>query len=179
MAYGPTWPKTLPRHWRSRPLAEGTPGKAFLVAFLVALALGIAVTVVTNLIIDPFARYDLLSIPGLNALRTQAGTDPHLSKPAIVCRDRPEAVVIGTSRVALAIDPVHPGWGPVARHVYNFGIPGMGLEEAALTLRHAFFASRRLRVAVIGLDFMMFNANREVLAPQTEKIAFDPQRLVD
>lgn len=178
MAYGPTWPKTLPRHWRSRPLAEGTPGTAFLVGFLVALALGIAVIVVTNLIIDPFARYDLLSIPGLNALRTQAGTDPHLSKPAIVCRDRPEAVVIGTSRVALAIDPVHPGWGPVAGHVYNFGIPGMGLEEAALTLRHAFFASRRLRVAVIGLDFMMFNANREVLAPQTEKIAFDPQRLV-
>jgi hypothetical protein len=73
------------------------------------------------------------------------------------------------SRVALGIDPVH---------VYNFGIPGMGLEESALTLRHAVFASRRLRLALIGLDFMMFNANREVLAPQTEKIAFDPQRLV-
>jgi hypothetical protein len=178
MAYGPILPKTLPRHWRGRLPPEVTPGKAFLIGFLVALGLGIAVTLATNLIIDPFARYDLVSIPRLNALRTQAGTDPRLSKPAIMCRDRPEAVVIGTSRVALAIDPVHPGWGSAAGHVYNFGIPGMGLEEVALTFRHAVFASRRLRLALVGLDFLMFNANREVLAPQTENIAFDRQRLV-
>ena len=125
------------------------PGKGFVVGFFLALGLGVTITIATNLVIDPFGRYDLVNIPGLNALRTQAGTDPHLSKSAIVCRDRPQAVVIGTSRVALAIDPVHPGWEPVAAHVYNFGIPGMGLEEAALTLRHAVFASRRLRLSAV------------------------------
>jgi hypothetical protein len=135
-----------------RPQQPGTAGKAFLVGFFLALGLGVAVIIATNLVVDPFGRYNLVNIPGLNTMRTQAGTDPHLSKPAIVCRDRPEAVVIGTSRVALGIDPAHPGWGLVAGHVYNFGIPGMGLEESALTLRHAVFASRRLRLALIGLD---------------------------
>jgi hypothetical protein len=62
------------------------PGKGFVVGFFVALALGIAITIATNLVIDPFGRYDLVNIPRLNALRTQAGTDPRLSKAAIVSR---------------------------------------------------------------------------------------------
>jgi hypothetical protein len=151
--------------------------KAFLGGFFL-LGLAVAVTIATNLIVDPFGRYNLVNIRGLNALRTQAGSHPRLSKLAMVCHDRPEAVAIGTSRVAIGIDPTHPGWGAMLGHVYNLAMPGMGLEEAALTLRHAVFASRRLTLAVVGLDFMMFNANREALTPKTENVVFDPQRFV-
>lgn len=54
----------------------------------------------------------------------------------------------------------------------------MGLQEAALTLQHAVYASGRLRLAVVGLDFLMFNANHEALAPETGKVTFDRQRYV-
>jgi hypothetical protein len=37
-----------------RPPREGTPGKGFVVGFFVALGLGIAITIATNLIIHPF-----------------------------------------------------------------------------------------------------------------------------
>ena len=160
---------------------DGCPtkaGKSFLAGFFILLGFAVATTLAANLIIDPFGRYDIANIRGLNALRTQAGSHPRLSKLAMVCRNRPEAVVIGTSRVGIGIDPAHPAWGAVAGHVYNLGMPGMGLQEAALTLRHAVYASGRLQLAIVGLDFLMFNANREALAPQTERISFDPRRFV-
>ncbi len=153
-------------------------GNSFLRGFFFPLKLAIAATVVMNLIVDPFGRYDLVTVRGFNALRTQAGSHPRLSKLAMVCRDKPEAVVIGTSRIGIGIDPRHPGWGAVAGHVYNLGMPGMGLQEAALTLQHAVYASGRLRLAIVGLDFLMFNANREALAPETEKVTYDPRRFV-
>jgi hypothetical protein len=131
-----------------------------------------------NLIADPFGLCDLITVTGLNTLRTQAGSRPHLSKLAMACREKPEAVVIGTSRIRIGIDPRHPGWGTAAGRAYNLGIPGMGLQEAALTLQHAVYASGRLRLAVVGLDFLMFNANHEALAPETGKVTFDRQRYV-
>jgi hypothetical protein len=152
--------------------------RRFLRGFIVSLGLAFTLTILTNLIIDPFGRFDFITVSGLNALRPQAGNHSRLSKLAIVCRDKPEAVVIGTSRIALGIDPLHPGWGTAAGHVYNLGMPGMGLQEAALTLQHAVNASGQLRLAVVGLDFLMFNANREALAPKTENVTFDRQRFV-
>lgn len=151
--------------------------RAFLIGFLSLAGLTVAAMPVVNLVVDPLGRYEFFNIPGVNALRTQAGTHMRVSKPGIVCRDRPEAVVIGTSRVGLGIDPGHPGWGAGGR-VFNLGMPGMGLRETALTLQHAYFASGRLRTALVGLDFLMFNANREALARFTEKIEFDPGRFV-
>ena len=131
-----------------------------------------------NLIADPSGLYDLIAVTGLNTLRTRAGSRPHLSKLAMACREKPEAVVIGTSRIRIGIDPRHPGWGTAAGRVYNLGIPGIGLQEAALTLQHAVYASGRLRLAVVGLDFLMFNANHEAFAPETGKVTFDRQRYV-
>jgi hypothetical protein len=157
---------------------ETLQAKAFFVGFAVVSGLAVSLTLAINLIVDPFARYDLVSLRGFNALRTQAGSHARLSKLATVCRDRPEAVAIGTSRVAIGIDPTHPGWGAMAGHVYNLGMPGMGLQEVDLTLRHAVYAADRLKLALVGLDFLMFNATREALAPETEQITFDPERFV-
>lgn len=160
---------------------DGCPtrsAKSFLGGFFVLLGFAVTATFAANLIVDPFGRYDLVNIRGLNAMRTQAGSHARISKLAMVCHDQPEAVVIGASRIGIGIDPAHPGWGAMAGHVYNLGMPGMGLQEAGLTLRHAVYASGRLRLALVGLDFLMFNANREALAPQTEMISFDPQRFV-
>ena len=51
----------------------------------------------------------------------------------------------------------------------------MGSQEVALTLQQTAQASKRLRLAVIGLDFRMFNASRAALALKTERFSFEPK----
>jgi tetratricopeptide (TPR) repeat protein len=91
---------------------------------------------------------------------------------------QPGSVVLGTSRVEVGIDPRHPGWDPGNGPVYNLGLAGSGLKEIYLTLQHAVHASPRLHLAIVGLDFLVFNAHREAVVFGTEVLGFDAKRLL-
>ena len=100
-----------------------------------------------------------------------------MSKAGVVCRLQPTQVVLGTSRAEVGLDPKHPGWASESGPVYNLALSGIGLKELSLTFRHAVNAAP-LKRAVIGLDFMMFNANREATVFGTEVLDFDEAQLV-
>jgi tetratricopeptide (TPR) repeat protein len=142
-------------------------------SFLAAGAIPLA-----NLVIDPFFRFDLVAIESFNAQKTQFAAQARLAKPGVVCRLQPRSVILGTSRVEVGINPKHPGWKTSDEPVYNLGLAGSGLKELYLTLQHAVHASQRLHLAVVGLDFLMFNAHREAVVFGTEVLGFDEKRLM-
>jgi hypothetical protein len=154
-------------------------GPKSFIAYLLAGFLSLAYAIpLANIVIDPFYRFDLVSIEGFNAQKPQFAGQARLAKPGVVCRLQPGSLVLGTSRVEVGINPRHPGWNPAYGPVYNLGLAGSGLRELYLTLQHAVHASARLRVAVVGLDFLMFNAHREAVVFGTEVIDFDAKRLM-
>src|SRR5260221_7358528 len=152
--------------------------RAFLRAFLAVALATVPGIVGFNLVIDPFWRFDLVSISGINTQRGQFAPWARLAKAGVVCRMQPTSLVMGTSRVEVGLDPHHPGWQSIPGPTYNLGLAGTGLEEIYLTLQHAVHASPGLRRIVMGLDFLMFNANREAVVFGTEVLNFDPKRLL-
>ena len=76
------------------------------------------------------------------------------------------------------MDPTHPALHSASGPTYNLALAGSGLHELDLTLRHAVHASPQLRRVLLGLDFLMFNANREAVVFGTEVFNFDERRLL-
>jgi tetratricopeptide (TPR) repeat protein len=152
--------------------------RTFLVSIaLTGLVMAVAVVVI-NVVVDPYWRFDLVNIPGFNAQRSEFPNETRMAKAGIVCRIRPASIVMGTSRVEVGMDPNHPGWRKFPQPTYNLAMAGSGIKEVSLTFQHAVHASPKLRVALIDLDFLMFNAFREASAYGTEILGFDQGRLL-
>jgi tetratricopeptide (TPR) repeat protein len=142
------------------------------------LILAVLAIPVANVVVDPFYRFDLVRIDGFNVQKPQFAAQARLAKAGVVCRLQPASVVMGTSRVEVGIDPSHPGWGRTPGPTYNLALAGSGLKELSLTFQHVVHASSRLRLVVMGIDFLMFNAHREAVVFGTEVFGFDEQRLL-
>jgi hypothetical protein len=158
--------------------APGGKPSAFLKAFAAAAFLLLLSLPIVNPAIDPYWQFDLIEIPGLNSQKGYMYAQERWAKPQAVCKRQPSAVVLGTSRVELGIDPSHPAWQRFGGTAYNLAMPGVGIGELLLHLKHAAYASKNLRLALVGLDFLMFNAHREALMAATEAITYDPDSWV-
>jgi hypothetical protein len=127
----------------------------YAVIWLLGLVVCLALVGVFNLAVDP---YDVIGSPrvaGFNAFKSYARTHTRLSKTYQVARLHPGAVMLGTSRVDIGLDPENPAWPDAVRPVYNFGVPGADLYQMVRNLEDA-GAAGTLRLAVIGLDFEAF-----------------------
>lgn len=152
--------------------------KSFLTAFVCLLLLAGAAGMAFVIVVDPYWYFNLATIEGLNARRTEIANELRMVKAHTVCDLKPANVIIGSSRADLALDPEHPGWNQFPGTTYNLALAGIGIGELYYYIRHAYYASGHLRLAVIGLDDLMFNAQREAVAFQTEVLNFDADRLV-
>jgi len=159
-------------------VTEDNNPKGFIVSLLACFFLAASAIPLANIVVDPFFRFDLMAIEGFNAQKTQFASQARLAKPGVVCRLQPGSVILGTSRAEVGIDPRHPGWNANYGPVYNLALAGSGLRELYLTLQHVVHASPRLHFAVVGLDFLMFNAHREAVVFGTEVLGFDQRRLM-
>jgi len=122
--------------------------RAFL-GLLFGAALGI---VALNWWVDPYGMFRAapagLEPAGFN-------TTLRLSKARAVARIKPQAIILGTSRAELGLDPSHPGW-PVAP-VYNLALSGGTLYEMSRYLQHA-QQTRPLTHVVMSVEFGGFLA---------------------
>ena len=107
-----------------------------------------------NRLINPYALYDGPTIEGLNANKPAFSHHLRMAKAAAVRQQRPNAVVLGTSRGEYGIDPYHPGWDD--QSVYNLSLSGANIYESFRYLQHA-QAIQPLKQVVLMLDFFMFN----------------------
>ena len=114
------------------------------------------VSIAFNLAVDPFATNRWLNINGFNSNKPDLETRQRLLKTFEVYRAEPSAVFLGSSRTDIGLNIANARWGDDP--VYNLGIAGAGVDEVKQFLWHA-KAQGRLKKAIIGLDFFMFNAD--------------------
>jgi hypothetical protein len=120
----------------------------FLLTFFLLIA-------VVNSTVDPFGFFNLIRINGFNSPKTEIRKKDKLLKAVLVSRIRPEAVVLGSSRVAAGLNPDHPALRDYFPR-YNLAIDGPDIYIIRRYLQHA-LANSVLKEVVIGLDFFAFN----------------------
>jgi len=101
-----------------------------------------------NALINPFNLYDGIRIHGINDYKYRLIKHQRLIKPAEILRLHPECLILGTSRVQIAIDPAHPGWGQCL--VYNLALNNPDIYESMRYYQHA-AALQRLQKVVLEL----------------------------
>ena len=122
-----------------------------LIAFVAIPPLALAALVV---LVDPYYVFGTPNIPGINVVRPFYENHVPAVKPYQVRQIKPDAVILGSSRAEVALDPQHPGWA--GKNVFNFGLPSATSYEVMLAFLHA-QSSGSLKQAVVGLDFFGFN----------------------
>lgn len=124
-----------------------------IAAALITLLLAAGV----NLLVDPMGIFFAARIPGLNVYKPEVLNYWHISLPLRARLLRPEAAVLGSSRVLAGIDTRHAFFG--GKPTANLGLPGATFCDVADALDLA-AAGGRLRMVVIGLDFFAANSAR-------------------
>lgn len=122
-----------------------------LIAFAAIPPLALAALII---LVDPYYVFGTPDIPGINVVRPFYENHVPAAKPYQVRRIKPDAVILGSSRAEVALDPRHPGWAD--KNVFNFGLPSSTSYEVMLAFLHA-QSTGSLKQAVVGLDFFGFN----------------------
>ncbi|MFH0908128.1 MAG: hypothetical protein V1929_05140 [bacterium] len=110
-----------------------------------------------NGFIDPFGLRRWVAMPGINAIKIAESDHRRLIKAYRVRQVEPKGLILGTSVSEGGVDPQHPGWPARARPVYNASIPYANAYELLRYFQHA-VSCGDVAVAVVGLDFVSFNA---------------------
>ena len=112
-----------------------------LLLFLLT-AMALAAVAAFNRVIDPFWYYRDIEIDGLNAVKPRFARFERHVKPALLVREQPQAIVLGSSFAEIGFDALDKSLTDDGRlRGYNFAFAGGGwdLEQCALeyALKHA------------------------------------------
>lgn len=102
-----------------------------------------------NALVNPFNLYEEPRFAGINDYKYMLIKHQRLSKAAEVLRLRPDCLVLGTSRMQVALDPAYPGWG--ACHAYNLALNNAGIYESLRYFQHA-VALRKPKDVILELE---------------------------
>jgi len=152
--------------------------RAFVTSYLFVVFIPITLCLGLVILVDPFRYFEIVDIQGFNHEKLQATHQIRLTKAHQICNIKPANIIFGSSRAELGLDPEHKGWDRYQGETYNASMAGIGTEELFNSFKHAYFASPNFKLAIIALDFYMFNAYREAVVFGTEVINFDINRLV-
>lgn len=118
------------------------------------------VVVAINFLVDPFDIFPSPKITGVNFVKTEIAKQMRLTKAFQLRQALPEVVMVGNSRVEVALDPRHPVLRQYSSSIYNIGLPGGTLYEALRYLQHAHQLAP-IKLAILGLDRNMFTSESE------------------
>ena len=125
--------------------------RRFSIWLLVGLFGALALVGVFNRIVDPFWYFRDVSIDGFNAVKTKFRRFERHVKPAIVAREKPDAIVLGSSFAEIGLDPRNPAFTEHGRlKGYNFGIAGAFWDMTRCYLEFALRNAEPKRI-VIGI----------------------------
>jgi hypothetical protein len=128
----------------------------FILALATLFFLGAIASV--NYIVDPFQMNGTFALKGINLEKPYAIRNVRIAKAARVQRVKPVAIALGSSRADHGMNMDSPAWPDSASPRFNLGIPGTGVDELRAFLVHA-ADSGQLRLAVVGIEFSMFNTH--------------------
>jgi len=124
-----------------------------------AVACGLFLAALLNVMIDPFELYMVFEKNGINAQKPELAFHGRLTKAVAIERKQPTSIVLGSSRAALGINPLLIRTNP-SECVYNCGLDSATMYEARRYFEHALVNQPHLRCVVIGLDYQMFDQSK-------------------
>lgn len=146
-------------------------GKRFSLLALALMLIGALVIVAVNLLIDPYDVHGVWSRAGVNANKPQQRFHDRLHKAHAIYRQKPDGVLLGTSRTQVGLNPLLPALRRKAEHVLNVGLSNGHPYEARRYLQHA-HAVRPQKLVIMGLDLRGFDATSE-----SKNVEFSEERL--
>jgi hypothetical protein len=126
---------------------------AVLVALPTLLVLGAGAF---SLVVDPFGVYRVWPArDGFNANKPRQKGHEKIVRAADLARLHPDALILGTSRAQIGLDPESPAWAGVAARPANSAFSDGSTWEALRYLQHA-HALSPVKTVVFGADFLSF-----------------------
>jgi hypothetical protein len=144
------------------------PFGRYLATYLLLALVMTTVLAAFNALVDPYGAFGAPLIDGFNRFKFGFNHHQRIAKTYALERHLPATVILGSSRVASALDPEHPAFRH--RPVYNLGIDASSIYEVYRMAQHA-QALRPLDEMVLAVDFYMFNAD------WPSQVDFDESRL--
>jgi len=121
----------------------------------------VSVVGIFNTVVDPFDVYRLVRSNGFNEIKPLYGEYTRLAKVIQIERFPRTTIALGSSRAQFGVDMQHEFWGNGENEKgWNLALSGAHMYEVSRLFDHAVDVSDVEKV-LIGLDFFMFNANRQ------------------
>ncbi len=154
------------------------PGRSFLKGFLFSPILLGAALLLFVVLVDPFWRFNSPLIDGFNRHKIYFTHQARLAKAHQACAQKPAAAIFGSSRVEEAFMMDHPVWQEIGPAL-NMAMGGIMIDELYKNVKHTYYASgKKLKTAVVGLDFYAFNALRQRIIFDKIVVNHDENRLL-
>ncbi len=129
--------------------------RRFCARFVVALGLLAAVVTGFDALMDPYMVFGTPPIAHLNVIKPASEDRPWLVKPYLFRRIMPQTLILGSSKVAVGLDPASPMLPADAGRVFNLGVLGASPAQICTMFEEAAAAAPIRRVLVV-LDLIEF-----------------------
>jgi hypothetical protein len=125
--------------------------RQYAIGLLKWVALLLAVAAAANRLVDPFWYYRDFEFDGFNAAKPRFARFERHIKPQLLARERPRAIVLGSSLAEIGFDPNDPALtGGGEWKGYNFAFAGAGWELVQCHYQYALGVTD-LRRVVVGI----------------------------
>ncbi|WP_287325019.1 hypothetical protein [Okeania sp. SIO1F9] len=124
----------------------------FLSVFLPIVTVGIF-----NIVVDPYDVFNTPNFLGINHSKPRKDNNDRLFKATDVIRIKPITVLMGSSKTKQGLDTNYPALKN-EQPAYNLGLNAITAYELRRYLEHSIANQQELSLAIIGLDFLMFNS---------------------
>jgi hypothetical protein len=132
--------------------------RRYLGTLLLCIIAGLAAVGGANAVIDPYGIWGLSALPTLRGHRPEEVFHDRMFKAHELQREHPDAVLLGTSRTQVGLDPHSPAFQGRAERVVNAALSDGQPWEAWRYLQHA-EGLGPVKLAVMGLDYLSFDVS--------------------
>ncbi len=136
-------------------VSSSTAGRVFLRSFAVACFMVVALWIAVVLAFDPYLAFGTRLLPkSVIQPNSRMLGDEQLIKEHLFRRQRPESVIIGSSRSVYGLDPASPHIG--GGNVFNMSMLGAGIGDLEGLAARTRLSRDHVRRLIIGIDYYMF-----------------------
>jgi hypothetical protein len=135
------------------------PHRVFNRFFLGASLSSLWITSLANVLIDPYGIFGSPTWDRLNRIKPETLKQARLFKAVEIHRVQPKALLLGSSRTDIGLDPTHPALASL-QPAYNLSLPGASMYELRRYFEHALLTQTHPELLILGLDLQSFRDSR-------------------
>lgn len=128
----------------------------FVRVVTLTVVVGVVMSVLAVLIVDPYGIYRWISVSGFNQVKLRPTRYQEEIKLAGAQRVNANALILGNSRADIGFDPEHSALKLRGMSGYNLAVPGASLEVSARQVDYLISRGQPLSYLLVGLDFLDF-----------------------